>query len=89
MLDFIARECGGPGGGTPVLVAHKGKTFDFVLLRTAFKRVGMELPPECIFIDTYIFVGVRMVIPLALCQSCVSLLTLAVTNRTVVCHSGM
>lgn len=53
MVSFIARQCGEAGGGTPVLVAHNGVTFDFPKLLIAFERVGMQLPSECMFIDTY------------------------------------
>ena len=52
-MGFIAKQCGVAGGGTPVLVAHNGIRFDFPKLLIAFERVGMQLPLECMFIDTY------------------------------------
>ena len=57
LLDYIDRQC--RGAGTPVLVAHNGRRFDFPFLSNELKRSNLELPAHCAYLDTLIFCRVR------------------------------
>ena len=53
LIDFVDRQCDGPGGGTPLLVAHNGAAFDFAMLSAEFERVGSAIPLHWAYMDTY------------------------------------
>lgn len=57
-VTFVERQCGGPEGGTPVLVAHNGVKFDLPMLSAEFERVGMSLPPHWAYLDTFVLAQV-------------------------------
>ena len=50
VIEFIQGAC--PPGRRPVLVAHNGVRYDFMLLFAECLRAGVELPPDWLFIDT-------------------------------------
>ncbi len=54
MLDFIRQECSGPEGGTPVLIAHNGKTFDYKFLDKECKRWNFQLPKDWQWMDSWL-----------------------------------
>ncbi|KAL0024844.1 hypothetical protein WJX79_004631 [Trebouxia sp. C0005] len=52
MLEFVRQECSGPEGGTPVLIAHNGKTFDYKFLDQECKRWNFQLPRDWQWMDS-------------------------------------
>ena len=49
LLAFINEVC---SGCTPVIVAHNGRTFDFLLLLKELSRSELELPAHWVYVDT-------------------------------------